>query len=229
VKAQVSKTLPKIKKTINEQLEAEVLTRSSNSSKISHDVAANLSELKLKKILIEKMESNKSIHRSDEQKNLYKALVAYECDKLILDTYGNTVTLKRRRDDEDKDEEPSAGSNRGSKRKWDGKEPESTSAPKEKTSKTTSKSTEGSKSHHKSTSESAPEPIHTTRYLEEPAHQEFDTAPKPKASVRKKRGDSDTSLTPPIETPTPLTTAALVTRITAAAKGKQPAKAKSSS
>nr|GEU92259.1 copia protein [Tanacetum cinerariifolium] len=73
-----------------------------------------LSELELKKILIEKMESNMSIHRSDEQKNLYKALVdAYECDKLILDTYGDTVTLKRRRDDADKDEEPSAGSNRG--------------------------------------------------------------------------------------------------------------------
>nr|GEY42806.1 hypothetical protein [Tanacetum cinerariifolium] len=68
-------------------------------------------ELELKKILIEKMETNKSIHRSDEQKNLYKALVdAYECDKIILDTYGDTVMLKRRRDDEDKDEEPSAGS-----------------------------------------------------------------------------------------------------------------------
>ncbi|GJV94031.1 hypothetical protein Tco_1541844 [Tanacetum coccineum] len=36
---------------------------------------ANLFELELKKILIDKMESNKSIHRSDEQKNLYKALV----------------------------------------------------------------------------------------------------------------------------------------------------------
>nr|GEU63668.1 cyclin-dependent kinase C-2-like [Tanacetum cinerariifolium] len=59
VKAQVSKILPKIEKTVNEQLEAEVLTRSSNSSKTSHDVAANLSELELKKILIEKMESNK--------------------------------------------------------------------------------------------------------------------------------------------------------------------------
>nr|GEV33421.1 hypothetical protein [Tanacetum cinerariifolium] len=85
-------------------------------------------------------ESNKSIHRSDEQKNLYKALVdAYECDKLILDTYGDTVTLKRRRDDVDKDEEPSAGSNRGSKRRRAGKEPELTSAPKEKTSKTSAK------------------------------------------------------------------------------------------
>nr|GFC71178.1 hypothetical protein [Tanacetum cinerariifolium] len=53
--------------------------------------------------------------------------------------------------------------------------------------------------------------------------------PKPKASARKKRGDSDTSLTPPIATPTPITTAAPVPRITAAAKGKQPTKAKSSS
>nr|GEU69635.1 hypothetical protein [Tanacetum cinerariifolium] len=111
VKVQVSKILPKIKKTVNEQLEAKVLNQ---SSKTSYVVAADLSELKLKKILIEKMESNKSIHRSDEQRNLYKAMVdAYECDKLILDTYGDTVTLKRRCDDADKDEEPSVGSDRG--------------------------------------------------------------------------------------------------------------------
>ncbi|GJZ28047.1 hypothetical protein Tco_0572694 [Tanacetum coccineum] len=112
VKAQVSKILPKIEKTVNGQLKAEVLTRLSNESKTSHAVAANLSELELKKILIDKMESNKSIHRSNEQRNLYKALVgAYESDKLILDTYGDTILFKRHRDDEDKDEEPSAGSN----------------------------------------------------------------------------------------------------------------------
>ncbi|GJX52262.1 hypothetical protein Tco_0280631 [Tanacetum coccineum] len=88
VKAQVSKILPRIEKTVNEQLEAEVITRSSTESKTSLAITANLSELELKKILIEKMESNKSIHRSNEQKNLYKALVeAYESDKLILDTY----------------------------------------------------------------------------------------------------------------------------------------------
>nr|GFA14631.1 hypothetical protein [Tanacetum cinerariifolium] len=63
VKVQVSKILPKIKKTINEQLEAKVLTRSSNSSKKSYVVAADLSKLELKKILIEKMESSNSIHR----------------------------------------------------------------------------------------------------------------------------------------------------------------------
>ncbi|GJX27699.1 hypothetical protein Tco_0235778 [Tanacetum coccineum] len=160
VKAQVSKILLKFEKTVNEQLEPEVLTRLSNESKTSHAIAANLSKLELKKILIDKMESNKSIHRSDEQKNLYKALVdAYESNKLILDIYGETVSFKRHRDKEDKDEEPSAGSNRGSKKRRAGKEPESTSAPKEKTYKTTGKSTEGSKSHHNSAGESA-QPTH---------------------------------------------------------------------
>nr|GEU40931.1 Rho GDP-dissociation inhibitor 1-like [Tanacetum cinerariifolium] len=75
------------------------------------------------------MESNKSIHRSDEQRNLYKALFdAYECNKIILDTYGDTVTLKRHHDGEDKDEEPFARSDRGSMRRQVGKEPDSTSA-----------------------------------------------------------------------------------------------------
>ncbi|GJR10658.1 hypothetical protein Tco_0793310 [Tanacetum coccineum] len=141
VKVQVSKILPKIEKTVNEQLKTE-------------------------------MEGNKLIHRSDEQNNLYKALVeAYESDKLILYTYGDIVSFKRRRDVEDKDEEPSAGSNRGSKRKRAGKEPESTSTPKEKTPK----STKGSKSLHKSAGESAhaDEPMHTAKDLEEPAHQEL--------------------------------------------------------
>ncbi|GJU83453.1 hypothetical protein Tco_1285818 [Tanacetum coccineum] len=144
--------------------------------KTSHAVAANLSELELKKILIDKMESNKSIHRSDEQNNLYKVLVdVYESDKLILDTYGDTVSFKIRRDDKDKDEEPSARSNRGSKRRRARKEPESTSAPKEKKSKTFGKSYEGSKSQQKTAGEFAQteEPMHTIKDLEEPAHQEF--------------------------------------------------------
>ncbi|GKE04865.1 hypothetical protein Tco_1396883 [Tanacetum coccineum] len=205
VKAKVSKILPKIKKTVNEQLKVEVLTRSSNKSKTSHAIAANLSKLELNKILIDKMESNKSIYRSDKQNNLYKALVdAYESDKLILDTYGDTVLFKRCRDDEDKDEEPSTGSNRGSKRRRAGKEPESTSAPKEKTSKTTGKSTKGSKSYHKSASESAlaGEPIYTAKDLEEPAHQEFEIG------VTKDQPNEKTSQLPdwfqkPAKPPTP--------------------------
>ncbi|GJX67576.1 retrovirus-related pol polyprotein from transposon TNT 1-94 [Tanacetum coccineum] len=145
VKAQVSKILPKIEKLVNDQLESKVLIRSSNEAKTSHAVAANLSELELKKILIDKMKANKSIDRSDIQKNLYKALVnADDADKDILD------------------------------RRRAGKEPESTSAPKKKTSKTSGKSYEGSKSQHKTASKSAQpeEPMHTAKDLEELAHQE---------------------------------------------------------
>nr|GEY68440.1 hypothetical protein [Tanacetum cinerariifolium] len=86
VKEQVSRILPRIEQSMNTQLEAEVLTRSSHSSRTSYAVAADLSEMELKKILIEKMEGNKSIQCLDEQRNLYKALVeAYEADKTILD------------------------------------------------------------------------------------------------------------------------------------------------
>ncbi|GKG10821.1 hypothetical protein Tco_0342221 [Tanacetum coccineum] len=124
------------------------------------------------------MENNKSIDRSVQQKTLYKALVdAYETNIDILATYGDTVTFKRHRDDEDEDKEPSAGSNRGSKRRRAGKGPESSSAPKEKTSKSTGKSKEASKFHQKSTDKSAQaeEQVHTVNDLEELAHQEFKT------------------------------------------------------
>nr|GFA90086.1 hypothetical protein [Tanacetum cinerariifolium] len=66
------------------------------------NILADLTEMELKKILIEKMEGNKSIQRSDEQRNLYKALVdAYEANKTILESYGDTSILKRRRGDDD--------------------------------------------------------------------------------------------------------------------------------
>nr|GEU61389.1 hypothetical protein [Tanacetum cinerariifolium] len=179
VKVQVSKILPRIEQTVNEKLETEVLTRSSHSSNTSYAVAADLSEMELKKILIEKMEGNKSIQRPDEQRNLYKALVeAYESDKIILDTYGETVTLKRRRDDDaDKDEESSAGPDRGSKRRREGNEPESASAPMKTVIKSAGRSTQWSQSRQASASESATaeEPMQTTFQMEEPPHPEFDT------------------------------------------------------
>nr|GFB89221.1 hypothetical protein [Tanacetum cinerariifolium] len=63
VKAQVTRILPRIEESMNAHLEAEVLTRSSHSSKTSCAVAADLSEMELKKILIDKMEGNKSIQK----------------------------------------------------------------------------------------------------------------------------------------------------------------------
>ncbi|GJT63302.1 hypothetical protein Tco_1006835 [Tanacetum coccineum] len=124
------------------------------------------------------MEANKSISRSDIQRQLYKALVdAYEADKILLDTYGDTVTIKRPRDGADDDQEPSAGTDRGSKRRRSGKEPESTSAPREKTTTTAGKTTTGSKTHKQSASQSAPveETMQSTDVFEAPAHQEFET------------------------------------------------------
>ncbi|GJX26101.1 hypothetical protein Tco_0232397 [Tanacetum coccineum] len=114
-------------------------------AKTSHAVAANLSELELKKILIDKMEANKSISRP--------------------------------RDGADDDQEPSAGTDRGSKRRRSGKEPESTSAPREKTTTTAGKTTTGSKTHKQSASQSAPveETMQSTDVFEAPAHQEFET------------------------------------------------------
>nr|GEX21652.1 hypothetical protein [Tanacetum cinerariifolium] len=182
VKEQVSKILPRIEKLVNKQLKAEVLNHLSHEAKTSHVVAANLFELELKKILIDKMESNKLIYRSDQQKTLYKALIdAYETDKVILETYRDIVTFKQRRDDEDEYEEPFAGSNRRSKRRRARKEPELKSAPKEKTSKSTGSSKEGSKSKTRSTDKSAQaeEEVHTGKDLEELAHQEFETARPP--------------------------------------------------
>nr|GEY16766.1 hypothetical protein [Tanacetum cinerariifolium] len=147
----------------------------------------------------------------EEVKESLQALVdAYECDKIILDTYEDTVILKRHRDDADKDEEPSARSDRGSKRRREGKETESTSDPKEKASKTTGKSTKGSKSHHKTSSESTPaeEPRQTPKDLEEPSHQELeigdaDDQPIAEASqhpewfqTQKKPPTADYTLTP---------------------------------
>ncbi|GKC64375.1 hypothetical protein Tco_1096973 [Tanacetum coccineum] len=145
---------------------------------MSYAVAANLLEIELKKILIDKMEANNSINMSDIQKQLYQALVdAYEADKILLDTYGDTVTIKRHRDGADDDQEPFAGTDRGFKRRRSGKEPESTGAPREKTTTTPGKTTTGSKTHKQSASQSDPveETMQSTDVFEAPVHQEFET------------------------------------------------------
>nr|GFA16544.1 hypothetical protein [Tanacetum cinerariifolium] len=109
--------------------------------------------MELKKILIDNMKGNKSIQRSDELRNLYKALVeAYDAHKTILDSYGESAILKRRREDDDDQEGSSAGSDRG-------------------------RSTTGSQSRQLSASESAfaEEPVQTTCQMEKPSHSVFET------------------------------------------------------
>nr|GEV27417.1 hypothetical protein [Tanacetum cinerariifolium] len=99
----------KIEDYVTESLRAEVLVRSTDQPQTSYVVAASLLEFELKKILIDKI---------DIQRNLYNALVeSYNTEKDILSTYGDVVTLKRGRHDQDKDEDPSAGSDQGIKKK----------------------------------------------------------------------------------------------------------------
>ncbi|GKE29819.1 hypothetical protein Tco_1445203, partial [Tanacetum coccineum] len=169
--------MPKVEKYVTESLGAEVLARLSHQPQTSYAAAASLSEFELKKILIDKIEENKSMNRSDIQKNLYNTLIeSYNSDKDLFASYGDVVTLKRGRDDQDKDEEPSAGSNRGTKRKRSGKE-ESSKEATQKESKSTSSSKGASRSQPKSSGKSAQAEEHGPRVddLEEPLHQEFNT------------------------------------------------------
>nr|GFB92397.1 hypothetical protein [Tanacetum cinerariifolium] len=113
-----------------------------------------------------------------EQRNLYKALVeAYEADKIILNSYGERVILKRRRDDDDQGEGPFAGSDQGSKRQREGKESESARALLEPATRSAGRSTTGSKSRHVSANESAfaEEPVQTISQIKEPSHPVFET------------------------------------------------------
>nr|GEV27331.1 hypothetical protein [Tanacetum cinerariifolium] len=117
---------------------------------------------------------------TNEQRNLYKALVeAYDADKTILDTYGESTILKRRREDDDQ-EGPSVGSDRGSKRQREGGEHASASTPFETTTGSADRSTTGSQSRQLSASESAfaEEPVQTTCQMEEPSHPVFEIGAK---------------------------------------------------
>nr|GFB87506.1 hypothetical protein [Tanacetum cinerariifolium] len=140
--------------------------------------------MELKKILIKKIEGNKSIQCSDAQRNLYKALVdAYESDKIILDTYRETVTLnrrhktildsygessilKRRREDDDDQEGPSAGSDRGPKRQREGGEHASASTLSEPATGSAGMSTTRSQSRQLSASAKDPPIIQTSQHPE---------------------------------------------------------------
>ncbi|GJV46039.1 hypothetical protein Tco_1430575 [Tanacetum coccineum] len=70
--------------------------------------------------LANKCRKHVDVEVRDIQRHLYKAFSwrRYEADKILLDTYGDTVTIKRPRDGADDDQEPSAGTDRGSKRRF---------------------------------------------------------------------------------------------------------------
>nr|GEU92380.1 ribonuclease H-like domain-containing protein [Tanacetum cinerariifolium] len=135
VNAQLPKILPQaildvatpvIDKNVTESLEVAVLTRSSSQLQSSYEVVATLFEFELIKILIEKMENNKSFDIVDYKRELYDALVkSYNTDEDIFESYGKVFSLKRSRDDKDKDQEPFARSDLGTKKRKSSKDAES--------------------------------------------------------------------------------------------------------
>ncbi|GKB76216.1 hypothetical protein Tco_0943111 [Tanacetum coccineum] len=77
--AEVSRRKQRVKVTemMNSQIlaEAAVLAKSSSQPKSTYEAAASLSEFELMKILMDKMEENKSHLRADYKRELYDALV----------------------------------------------------------------------------------------------------------------------------------------------------------
>ncbi|GJR11858.1 retrovirus-related pol polyprotein from transposon TNT 1-94 [Tanacetum coccineum] len=152
VKAQVSKIMPNVEKNVTESLGAKVLARSSNQPQTSYAATTSLSEFELKKILIDKIEENKSMNISDIQKNLYNTLIeSYNSDKDLFASYGD---VRRRL----------------------GKEASSKEAT-QKEPKSTSSSKGASRSQPKSSGKSTQAEEHSPRVddLEELLYQEFNT------------------------------------------------------
>ncbi|GJT76608.1 hypothetical protein Tco_1043333 [Tanacetum coccineum] len=140
-----------IERNVTDSLEADVLAKYSSLPKSTYEAAASLSEFELTKILMNKMEEHKSYLRAYYKRELYDALVkSYNTDKDLFDTYGEVLTLKRSRDDKYKDQDPSTGSDRGTKRRKSSKDTESSRDLKSKESKSTSSSKGTSRSQHKS-------------------------------------------------------------------------------
>ncbi|GKB72201.1 hypothetical protein Tco_0933613 [Tanacetum coccineum] len=102
---------PVIQSTITESLENVILAKSSSQPKSTYEAASSLTEFELKKIILDKMHKSKSYRGAQEYKELYDGLVkSYKLDKDLFESYGKAYSLKRDREDNDKDEDPPAGS-----------------------------------------------------------------------------------------------------------------------
>nr|GEU70129.1 hypothetical protein [Tanacetum cinerariifolium] len=169
---------PVIERNITESLETVVLVKSSSQPKFIYEAVASLSKLELTKILMDKIEEHKSYLRPDYKREIYDAVVkSYNTDKDLYDTYGEVFMLKRSQDDKDKDQELSAGSDRGTKRRKSSKDVESSRDPNSKESKSISSSRGTSRSQHKSSGKPGhkEEQSHTVGDLGVQQNQEFNT------------------------------------------------------
>ncbi|GJZ02898.1 hypothetical protein Tco_0520859, partial [Tanacetum coccineum] len=139
---------PVIENLIKESCDDVTLTKVSSQPQSTYKAASTLNKFKLKKILLDKMEKSESYLTAPEHRDCYDGLKkSYALDKDFFYSY-DVYSLKRGRKDKDKDEEPSAGSDRGLKKRKLSKDAEPTTEPKKKDS--TSGSSKGTKSQPKS-------------------------------------------------------------------------------
>nr|GEV24232.1 hypothetical protein [Tanacetum cinerariifolium] len=166
------------------------VTKDTHINQSTSDVLRSSSfmiRIQIKEDLIDKIEENQSVNRLDIQKNLYNAVVgSYNSNKDNFSSHGDVVTLKRGRDDQDKDEDPFTRSNRGLKRRRSSKEAESSKEPTHKESMSTSSSKDASKSQPKSSGESAHAEEHGQKVddLKDQSHQEFNIGNNDEISIR---------------------------------------------
>nr|GEW71867.1 hypothetical protein [Tanacetum cinerariifolium] len=138
---------PVIKKMIKESLNQVNLAKVSSQPQSTYEAASTLTEFELKKILIDKMNISESYLTAPEHRECYDGLIkSYNLEKDFFSSY-DVYSLKRSRKDKDKDESPSAESNRGFKKRKTSKDAEPTIGPKSKDS--TSGPSKGKKSHPK--------------------------------------------------------------------------------
>ncbi|GJT22292.1 hypothetical protein Tco_0892229 [Tanacetum coccineum] len=143
----------RIKEQLIKELRDKVtLAKVSSQPQSTYEAASTLIEFELKKILLDKMEKSESYLTAPEHRDCYDGLKkSYAFDKYFFYSY-DVYSLKCGRKDKDKDEDPSAGSDRGLKKRKLSKDAEPTTEPKKKDS--TSDSSKGTKSQPKSSSKS---------------------------------------------------------------------------
>ncbi|GJX05320.1 hypothetical protein Tco_0191236 [Tanacetum coccineum] len=108
---------PVIEKLFHETRDEVTLAKVSSQLKSTYEAASTLTEFELKKILLDKMENSESYLTAPEHREYYDGLKkSYALDQDFLYSY-DVYTLKRGRKDKDKDEDPSAGSDRGLKKR----------------------------------------------------------------------------------------------------------------
>nr|GEX07031.1 retrovirus-related Pol polyprotein from transposon TNT 1-94 [Tanacetum cinerariifolium] len=105
----------RITEQVKNQLPQILPTEMSNFAPLA---AATLIECKLKKFLIDKMDKSESYLAASEHRECYEGLKnSYDLDKTFFSTYGKVYSLKWSQKVKDIDEDPSAGSDRGLKKR----------------------------------------------------------------------------------------------------------------